>query len=185
MPRDISIGMNTALLTNYIRPAFLLVISFRSQTIHCWSGVGNLVYGGNTYIGVGDLGRIDAITEGSDVEAYGTSVTLSGIDPVLLAECLTDIQLGAPATIYFALIDGNGSILGTPYPLFVGTVDQPTMQIGTKTVSISLALENKLANLLRANQRRYTNADQQIYYPGDTGLSMVEELNDQALLWNA
>ena len=185
MPRDISSGMLTPLTSSYIRPCFMAAITFHTQTIYCWTGVGNLVYGGNTYTGVGDFGKLDKITEGSDVEAYGTTITLSGIDPLILSECLTDIQLGAPVTIYLAFLDGNGNIFGTPYPLFVGTVDQPTISVSTETLSISLALENKLANLLRANQRRYTNADQQIYYPGDTGYIWVESLNDQALVWNA
>jgi hypothetical protein len=52
-------------------------------------------------------------------------------------------------------------------------------------MTIALALENKLSNLSRANMRRYTNADQQLYYPGDTFFQSVESLNDQALLWLA
>lgn len=178
-------AMVTAITSNYIRPCFLAAITFHSRTVYCWTGVGNLVYNGNTYLGVGDFGKLGKITEGSDVQAYGTTISLSGIDPLLLSECLEDIQLGAPVTIYFALLDGNGSVLGIPYPMFVGTVDQPTIQIGTKTLSITLALENKLSNLLRANMRRYTNADQQLYHPGDTFFQFVESLNDQALVWVA
>jgi hypothetical protein len=169
--------------SNQIRPCFLAIITFRTRTAYCWTGVGNLVYAGNTYLGVGDFGKIGKITEGTDVQAYGTTITLSGIDPVLLSECMTDIQLGAPATIYFALLDSHGAIFGTPYPAFVGTVDQPTINSGIETISITLAIENKLANLLRANMRRYTAADQQLYYPGDTFFNWVPTLNDQALIW--
>jgi len=315
MPRNLSTPMSGAMTSNFIRPCFLAALTFRTQTIYCWSGVGNLSYasgaltatqitttGGsdvlktyidigtgvsgtvyytsvsvynngaktinvcdqfgnsylvppgitqtiswtstsngiahiqirfqsllvgdalsfvyynaymgttplpttgyvtytlsgfsgatltstpstwaNTYLGVGDFGKIGRVTEGSDVQAYGTSISLSGIDPLLLSECLDDIQLGAPATIYFALLDNTGNIFGTPYPLFVGTVDQPSIQVGVKSLSISLGLENKLSNLQRPNMRRYTAADQQLYYPGDMGMNWVEILNDQALLWN-
>lgn len=184
MPRDISSGMSAPLQSNYIRPCFLAVITFKSRTVYCWSGVGNIVYSGNTYLGVGDFGKLGSVVEGTDVQAYGTSISLSGIDPLLLSECMDDIQLGAPATIYFALLDGNGNIFGTPYPLFVGTVDQPSVKVGMKTLTISLALENKLANLQRANMRRYTAADQQLYYPGDSFFNFVELLSDAAILWN-
>ena len=184
MPRNISSPMLAALTSNLIRPAFAAIITFKSQTVYVWSGVGNLLYNGNTYLGIGDFGKIGSVVEGSDVQAYGTTITLSGIDPTLLSESLTDIQIGAPATLYFILLDGNGSIFGTPYPLFIGTVDKPTLDIGTETLSITLNLENRLSNLQRANMRRYTSADQNIYYPDDCAFNWVEQLSDQALKWS-
>lgn len=183
MARDINSSMLTAMQSNAIRPAFAAIITFKSETCYIWTGVGNLVFGGNTYLGIGDFGKLGSVVESSDVQAYGTSVTLSGIDPSLLAESMTDIQMGAPATIYFILLDGNGSIIGVPYPLYTGTVDKPNITIGTKTLSISLAIENRLSNLQRANMRRYTSGDQQLYHPDDSGFHYVEALNDVALIW--
>jgi hypothetical protein len=183
VPRNIEATMLSSLTSNLIRPGFLAMLTFHTGTRYVWTGLGNLVYAGNTYEGVGSLGTIGAIDEGTEVRASGTTVTLSGIDPVLLAECLSDIQLGAPAAIYFALFDAALNIIGTPYPLFVGTVDQPVIAIGTDTMSISLKLENKLINLQRANMRRYTAADQRRYYPADTAFNFVELGNDLALKW--
>jgi hypothetical protein len=185
MPRDISSGMLAPLLTNYIRPCLLAVITFASQTVYVWTGVGDLVYNGNTYLGVGGLGSIGKITEATDVQAYGLTLTLSGIDPNLLNESLIDIKQGAPAILYFALLDSTGAIYGTPYPMFSGNVDKSSVHLGVDSASISLQLENRLADLQRASNRRYTSADQQRYYPGDTIFSSVESLNDIALIWNA
>jgi hypothetical protein len=175
--------MLASLVSNTIRPGFLAVLTFRTATEYVWSGLGNLVYAGNTYKGVGSLGRIGSISEATEVRAIGTTVTLSAIDPTLLSECLNDIQLGAPAKIYFALFDAALNIIGAPYPLFVGTVDQPVIQIGIDQMAITLKLENKLANLQRANMRRYTAADQRIRHPNDTAFNWVEILNDLALKW--
>jgi hypothetical protein len=176
--------MLASLTSSAIRPGFLASLTFHTGAQYVWSGAGNLVYNGNTYRGVGSLGRIGTIDEGTDVRAAGTTVTLSAIDPALLSECLSDIQLGAPAAIYFALFDTNLALIGTPYPLFVGTVDQPVIQIGPTEMTISLKLENKLVNLQRANMRRYTAADQRRYYPNDTAFNWVELLNDMALKWS-
>lgn len=183
MSRNISSPMLSAITSAYVRPALAAQIAFKSQTSYVWSGSGNLVYSGNTYTGIGDFGKLGDIVEGQDVQAYSTSVTLSGIDQTLLSESITDIQLGAPATIYLVLLDGNGVIIGTPYPLFVGTVDKPSISIGTETLSITLNLETKLANLQRPSMRRYTSVDQRIDYPADTFFDNVESLNDQALIW--
>src|SRR5665213_2302513 len=156
MPRDISSPMLASLVSNAIRCGFLADITFRSGSQYVWTGIGDLTYGGNLYRGVGSLGKLGAIVESSGVSAAGTSIELSGIDPALLAECLTDIQLGAPVTIYFVLFDGALNILGAPYPLFVGAGDQPAIQIDLDKLAISLKLESRLTNLQRANMRRYT-----------------------------
>jgi hypothetical protein len=85
--------------------------------------------------------------------------------------------------ISFALLDPAGNILGTPYPLFVGLVDKPIVTPGLNEITIALGLETRLTNLQRANARRYTAADQRLYYPDDSAFQWVEQLNDQALKW--
>jgi hypothetical protein len=187
MSRDISSGMLTPLLNNQIVPCFMAAITFLSTTVYAWTGVGTLIYAGNDYIGIGSFGRISAVTEGTDIQAYGMTVELSGIDPLILAETMGDVQQGAPATIYFALLSPvTGAIEGTPYPIFVGTVDKPTLSMGVPTISISLALESRMADLQRASLRRYTSADQQGIggYPTDTAMNWIESLNDASIKWN-
>ena len=184
MPRNLDPTFASALGTGNIAPVILVVLTFLSQTCYAWSGVGNLLFNGNTYLGVGSLGKIGAITEGVEVRADGSSVTLSGIDPIYLAESLTDIQLGATAQIWFGLFSNQtGSLVGQPYMVFGGCVDKPTVSPGRDTFTITIALENKLIDLQRLNMRRYTSADQRLQYPDDTAFGWVEQLVDQALIW--
>jgi hypothetical protein len=183
--RNITAPMLAALTANPVRPAFLAQLTFTTGVQYVWTGAGSLVWNGNTYLGVGSLGKIGAITEGTEVKADGTTVALSGIDPALLADCLSEIQVGSPASIYFALVDPNLNILGTPYPLFAGCVDQPVLEIGLDSISIALKLESRLSNLQRASMRRYTSADQALQYADDSFFAFVEQLNDEALVWSA
>lgn len=111
------------------------------------------------------------------VTLQGTPGTGTAVDTVS-----TDIQLGAPAKLWFGLLK-DGVLLGTPYLIFSGMVDQPTMEVDTQTMTLTLALENRLTNLQRPNCRRYTSADQRLYYPDDSAFDHVEELNDVALVW--
>lgn len=115
---------------------------------------------------------------GVAVYYLGTPQTVTS----LIYEALRDVRMGAPAKIWFGLM-ANGSLIGTPYLVFSGTVDKPNVQIDEKTASITLALENRLVNLQRANQRRYTAADQKLAYPTDMAFNWVESLNDIALRW--
>jgi hypothetical protein len=161
MSRQLDSTLATGLSAGTIMPVLLAQITFRSGAQYVWTGVGSLSYGGHIYLGVGSLAGIGVVVEGIDVQADGTTVTLSGIDPVLLAESMTDVQLGAPATIWFGLMSG-GALLGSPAVLFKGQVDQPTVTHSGDTISISLKLENRLVNMQRASMRRYTAADQRL-----------------------
>lgn len=176
--------MIAALQTGVIVPALLAELTFRSSIQHAWTGYGPLTWNGHTYLGVGSLAGMGTISEGMEVRADGTSVSLSGIDPTLYAASMDDIQLGASATIWFALLSG-GVFIGTPYTLFKGQVDKPSVSTGADSITISLALENRLTNLQHATNRRYTAADQHILYPTDTAFNWVELLNDLALRWGS
>lgn len=182
MSRNLDPQMSAALSASLIYPCLLVVLTFKSATVYVWSGVGPMVVDGQTYLGLGSLGEMGAVTEGVDVNASGTTLKLSGIDPVLLGESLNDIKLGAPAKIYFGLWS-EGTLIGAPYLIFSGLVDKPTVTAGGETISILLALENRLVDLSRATSRRYTAADQHIEYPDDTGFNWVEILNDISLKW--
>ena len=168
----------TAVTSGVVMPAILVDLTFVSGTKHVWSGVGPLAFNGNTYIGAGTLGSIGPIVESIELQADGTSVALSGIDPSLYAECLSDIQLGLPATIWFCILAG-GFAYG--YKAFEGQMDKPSINTGADAITIAIALENKLVNLQRPSARRYTTQDQYLDYPNDCGFSWVPMLNDIAI----
>jgi hypothetical protein len=184
MSRNLDSFLAAALPDSLIWPCFLVQLTFRSETVNAWTGIGTLVADGISYLGTGSLGTISAISEASDVKADGLTLTLSGIDPALLADSLTDIQIGASAKVYFGLMASASTLIGS-YLVFSGTIDKPQIRTSVESLTISLALENRLVNLSRANQRRYTSADQRIYFPTDMAFNWVEILNDIALLWGS
>jgi hypothetical protein len=114
------------------------------------------------------------------IAVYYTLATASS----LVNDAMADYLVGAPAKIYFGLIS-NGVLVGTPYLIFSGQIDQPTIDVSVGSSAITLALENKLSNLLRPTARRYTSGDQHIKYPSDSGFSWVEMLADTALRWGS
>jgi hypothetical protein len=182
MSRTLDPIFSTSLTAGQFGPVILVSLTFASATRYVWSGVGTLVWNGNSFTGIGSLGKISDISEGTDIQADGVTLTLSGLDPIWLGEALTDIQIGAAATIWFGNML-NGALIGTPYQIFQGTVDRPVVTGSGQTISIALELENRLSNLSRASNRRYTSADQRLYYPTDIAFGWVEQLNDLALNW--
>jgi hypothetical protein len=183
MPRLIDSATQGELTSNAVRLACLLEITFKSQTCYVSTLPYNIEWDGQLWKGTGSLGQVSTISEGTDVQAYGTSVSLSGIDANLLNECMTDIQLAAPATLYLCFLDPAGNILGTPTVVFGGQVDKPAVQAGPTTISISLNLESEMINLQRGQMRRLTTADQHIDFPDDTAFQFVNLLNFLAMKW--
>ena len=181
--RNLDPAMSAALDAPYLRPARLALLTFKSSVQRVWTGVGPLLYAGETFLGVGSFGESGTVSEGVELKASGTSVKLSGIDQVFLAASLEDIWVGAPAAIWQAFLDDNGAVIGTPYLLFSGTVDVPTTEVNPEDVAISLLLESRFANLNRPQNRRYTSADQRLQYPTDSSMFFVERENDIAVNW--
>jgi hypothetical protein len=184
MSRAIDSGLLAAMSAGGLVPAFFAQLEFRSTTEYVWTGPGPLVINGQTFTGVGSLASVGVISEGTGVDAKGTTVTLSGIDPAILNECLTDIKSGAIANIWFGAFDQTMTLIAQ-YLMFSGVVDTPEVTVGAETVSITLALESRLVDLGRAMQRRYTAADQNVTYPTDIAFNWVEILNDAAWNWGS
>jgi hypothetical protein len=187
MPRNIDPVLLAALTSDYVEIVDLVLLTFRSQVCCSWSGIGDLAWNGRTFLGVGSLGVLGDVAEGTEVRADGTTVGLSGIDPIYLGEALNDIRLGGPAMRWIGAVEpGTRTLIGTPYLLFSGQVDKPTIHTGAETCGISLALETRMINHSRASNRRYTTADQHANgYPDDTSFDSVEKINDEALLWGS
>ena len=183
MPRNIDAPNQAQLQSNNLAIAFFAQIAFKSEIAYASTLPFDLNWNGHLWKGTGSLSKIGQITEGTDVQAYGTVLTLSGIDASLLNECLTDIQIGASATVWMVTFDASGNIIGAPTIVFSGQVDEPSIDGGTSTVSISLNLESPMINLGRGHFRRLTSADQHIDFPDDTAFSWVPQLSFLALRW--
>lgn len=181
--RNLDTNLAAALQAGVIRPFFMGTFQFKTSVQRVWSGTGNLTVDGQTFVGVGSFVSIGTITEGSDASAYNTTVTLSGIDPVLLGESMSDIQPGLQALMWLGLMTDTGAVIGTPYQLFSGIIDAPSVHVGDDTISITLNLESKMVDFQRASNRKYTSADQRTRYPHDSGFDFVPRLNDYVGKW--
>ena len=182
MPRPMSSGMIDALSTGIIYPVIFVQMAFITETVYIWSGLGATDWNGHTWQGLGSLLGFSTPEDSSTVEAKGITITLSGIDATLMPEALTDFQLGLPVTVYFGALNA-GSLFGTPVVAWAGRMDQPSFEISGNEVTLSINCENRLIDMNIAVDRRYTNEDQQLDFPGDLGCQFVDGLQEKTLFW--
>jgi hypothetical protein len=174
----------TAITSSAVRLAFLLQLNFADNTYYLWNGSGIIVWNGNNYSGAGTVGTIGGISESNTVQAQGISLGLSGIDPGDLAESMNEINHAGPAWVYLAFFDSNGNILTNPVPAYMGILDKPDIDLDTNTCSITIDVENRLADLNRSRGGRYTDQDQRARYPNDRSLNWVSYNQDRNIIWN-
>ena len=185
MPRQMSADMLAAIQAQDMLPVLFIYAQFVTGPVYVWTGYGPVQWNGNTWQGIGTLLSVSSIEEGSDVEARGITLGLSGFDSNLLALTLGEVRQGLPVTVYLGLFYPGSPWALIPDPLisWSGLMDQPTIAADGQTAGINLACENKLVAMNVAVDRRYTNEDQARDWPGDTFFNYVPSIQDQNLYW--
>lgn len=144
---------------------------FADVTVRLWTGVGPFVLGLETYTGMGDLGSIAPISDKSDLSAQRIQITISGLDPINMAELRDYMHQGTPVEIYEAQLTQDLEVVPDPYLIFVGEVDVMGAALG-ETMTISAQIDNFLSFIFRGpDGHRETAADQIALFPGDLGLN--------------
>ena len=183
MSRTLSTEMQAVATAELVRPIYLVDMEFSSGSIYLWSGMGNLTYNSNTYLGAGDLLSIGAIQETAELTANGATVTLGGIKQSLLALARDEPYQGRPLIIRLGAFDENGDLIASPVILFSGFMDIMTISDSGDTSTITVTVENKLIAFQRTAVRRYTAEDQKIEHPTDKGFEFVAKIQEKEIVW--
>ena len=183
MPRNMTQGFLGAMQGAVLRPALFVQAAFVSGPIYVWSGIGQITWNGQVWTGIGTLGSISTIEEGSTVAAKGITLTLSGIDASLLNDVMTEFQVGLPVSVTLGVFDTNNALIADPVCCFSGRMDQPTIDVTGTLATIAINCENRLVEMNVAVDRRYTDEDQQMDYPGDLGFQFVNGIQEAQIYW--
>jgi hypothetical protein len=156
-----------------VKPFYLVAIQFTSGMYRAWTGTGTITWDSFDWTGTGDLMGVSAITQTADLSAEGITIALSGINSTNVGSVVSDVATYLTVDVWLGFLDSSNAIVVDPVHVFGGHVDVPTVQDDGDTATISITAENDLLILSKASMRRYTNDDQQIIYPTDTGFQYV------------
>lgn len=195
MPRVMTTAMANALGLPVIRLALFASLQFGDNIINVWSGLGPMTWNGLTFQGVGVLGTISGMSEDSNVEAKGVTISLSGIPSTYVSEVLNEVRVLGTCNVWLALYDATYTLIDTPILSYQGKMDAPHISDDAKTCTCTIAVENILVDLNRPVYRRYTDADQQmdlavtltrLGLPSttvDTGYTHIAALQEMIIYW--
>lgn len=184
MARELTEEVVGIISGSIVRPAIFCEFRFSAGTVRFWSGLGEITFNENVYTGSGDLGTISEITESEVLKASGVTFNLSGVPSSIISASLGQEYSERLCFMHLAFFDDEMEIVSEPYLLFSGRMDIMSIEENGEFCSVSLSAENRLIDLERPSARRYTDEDQQHYFPGDKGLAYVTVLNDgRQLKW--
>jgi hypothetical protein len=185
--RNLTSGFRTAAAADVLRVGLIAEIDYPDVPLRAWTGPTTLTWGGHDWLGVGDLGGISAVSERTKTEAPSLTLEISGISSTNLAHALAETSQKRRATAWLALFEldggGNWTIIADPWRLRRGWTDVHKLLVGAKTARVSVTVESILARLKIARTMRYTDADQQRLFPGDTAGRFAGSIGEKPIYW--
>ncbi len=178
MARTIPSGLLAALTGATIQPYYAVEMLFDTAPVRFWSGLGDRVIEGNTYLGAGSLMNISDLEEVGDLSAKSATITLSGIPSELVSLALVEPYQRRLCRILLGEVSASEAI-----EMFSGKMNTMTIEDAPETATISLTIESRLIELGRAKTRRYNHESHIARYPGDNFFSYVADLQDRQVPW--
>lgn len=181
--------LDTAELEHYAgnlhREIIFAELDFVSGALYVHNtGLGVIPWGGHDWLGLGEFGGISAIDESSDMGVQGFTLTLSGVEPALLASALdrTDYK-GRDVALYVGVVDEDYQLLAPPKLATRGFMDVPTITREDGVGTISMHCERESVRLTRKLTTRISKEDHQLRHPGDTILDDMAALINKDVMW--
>ena len=169
-----------------VQPYIAAYMDFSGSAVRVWTGNTSKSlsddFGGGNYLGVGTLGGVSSVTETTDVSAKGIDLTLSGIPTEYVSLALSDNYRGRQVAVYLLLFNTAMSTY-EQITMFRGRMNQIAINESGETSTLIVSCENRLIELNRTTDVRYTDEAQKQLYPTDTGLQFVAAMANKSIYW--
>ncbi len=166
-------------------PFLAVDFDFPSGHYRFWTGAGDITLNGQTYLGVGDLVKIESESETIELGPQRKKYTLSNVDPTSVDEDDIDGSFGRSVTEYLGFLNPETKqLIANPEISWEGRIDSFRRVDGPNPI-IEVSAEHKMALMDRADGWRYTDEHQQEFFPGagDTGYNQVPKLPLKKVIW--
>lgn len=172
----------TEAASEHVHMFIAVAMDFTSGFLRCWSGFGDLSFGGYTYTGTGNMGTVSVSPDHTRLLAEKKSYRISGVDPSIVSEADIDACFGRSVTEYFGFLDANGVLVATPETNWEGRIDSFS-RVDSAEPYIEVTAENRMVLLDLPNGWRYTHEHQDQFFANDTGLKLVPTTMTAEVLW--
>lgn len=167
---------------------YLVEMQFASGTLRFTNWGHSVDAMGHTWVGLTAITSISTLSESERLEYPAVEIGLQVADPAQLALALGPASeyRGRPVLLYEWVLDDELRPLDDPQLAWAGVMDQVRLKTGDGEKEVAGAVmrcEIPGRDPRAAQSLRLNHAQQQARYPGDTGLSRMEQLAGQPQTW--
>lgn len=162
---------------------FAVKAEFDTDDIRVWSGVDDLTISSETYTGAGTLLNISNSEDNLEVKSNGIVVGLSGMNDTVVNYALTENYQNRPITIFMGYVMGGTNEVAGTLTIFKGRMTSLVINDTPEGSTVTIDAENRLVDLDRPSNLRYTKESQNFLFSGDTGFNRVASLQDKQINW--
>lgn len=150
--------------------------------IRVWGGHGQITIDGDLFAGVGDAGLVSASSGTLGGAEMGADLTLSGVDPDVMAAVDLAPLRGVEAVIWRLVFNGAGTRVLHAGVWLRGRVDSAELEDTPGGTSIiRVGIEGAARGLGRRSERMRTDADQRLISPTDGGFRHVVHAGEKTI----
>ncbi len=184
MSRGFPSAVLTALSSDHVALVTFAKLEFPSGTLYLHNSIGTYTWGGNDWLGTGDLGEISQIEEGAQISPYKLTLTLSGLDATISGAALTEDYYLQPVTVYLGALNADDELIADPTVVWEGAMDQMEISVGAEGGdAIVLTAESELARFDKASNLKYTDAQLQSDSAGSLGFEFMADIEGSKIRW--
>lgn len=184
MSRGFPSDVLTALSSEHVALVTFAKLEFPSGTLYLHNSIGTYTWGGNDWLGTGDLGEISQLEEGAEISPYKITLSLSGLDATISGAALTEDYYLQPVTVYLGVLNANDVLIADPTIVWEGAMDQMELSVGAADGDvIVLTAESELARFDKASNLKYTDAQLQSDSAGSLGFEFMADIEGAKIRW--
>ena len=184
MSRGFPSAVLTALSSDHVALVTFAKLEFPSGTLYLHNSIGTYTWGGNDWLGTGDLGEISQLEEGAEISPYKITLSLSGLDATISGAALTEDYYLQPVTVYLGVLNANDVLIADPTIVWEGAMDQMELSVGAADGdTIVLTAESELARFDKASNLKYTDAQLQSDSAGSLGFEFMADIEGAKIRW--
>lgn len=179
---DVGAAMLAELSADKMTGIPLVFLDIKNDPVYVWGGIGDLLWDGQTWTGVGDLGRIGPVTSDATGSVPNLELALLGIDSDLLVSAKSTLFSGRTARVYFGCFDDSLALVDEPALFFAGRMSTMPVFDGPDA-GISITIESRLASMAANRPAFRTDEDHQRRHAGDRFFDAVSSVASKTIFW--
>lgn len=166
------------------QPIQLAEIEFRSQMLRLCTGIGDVTWNGQTWIGNGWFEPTDGMLETEEFSEESVDIRLVGVPAATASLVLQESKHGGTLKVWLGFLNSSGAVIADPAPIIpLAHFDYAEIDEMAEGADVRLIYRNFFLDLEKTREYRWNGESQKLFFPGDRGFEYVEGLSKRKLWW--